>query len=418
MKDPDFVAFSKKSEIIEPLKPDEGYVGGRVSTFKVRADVRNSSQKLFYYDYTSLYASIMKFEKYPIGYPDIIENPPTTDISNYYGIVKCDVLITKDIYAPPLPYKYKGRLYFPLCYTCLKNDVRSTCMHTEKERFLRFVWWIDEVKQAVELSQATILQVHEIWHFPKSGFNIFSKFIDYFSTQKTNYSGYPDHVLTPEDKKEYINKFHEAGIELNPNILELGKNDAMRSSMKLFPNAIYGKFGMKQNHNQKKMCYTKKEFHDIFFSDKYEVLNIQILAPNSVVHVEYKLVDEVFNSKISDVNIIVALATTAMGRMKLNLEITKLGDQICYCDTDSIIFLSGTHMPQLGDFIGDFKDETSSDDVIEVFESLGPKNYILSYRSGKTKLVAKGFTLNSKALDILNKSFIHKLINSFVGKKG
>ena len=192
----------------------------------------------------------------------------------------------------------------------------------------------------------------------------------------------------------------------------------MRNTMKLFPNSLYGKFGMKQNHNQQKLCYTKKEFQKIIFSDKYEVLGIQIIAKDAVVHIEYKLRDEVLNSNISDVNIIVAMATTSMARKKLNLEIFKLKDQICYVDTDSLIFLSGDYLPVLGDFIGDFKNETPIHDEILVFESLGPKNYVISYKSGKLKLVAKGFTLDSSALGVLNKSSIHKLINSFLTKKG
>ena len=120
------------------------------------------------------------------------------------------------------------------------------------------------------------------------------------------------------------------------------------------------------------------------------------MAPNSIVHVEYKLTDEVFHGNTSDVNIIIALATTAMGQMKLNLKIHKLGHQICFCDTDSLIFLSGDYMSKLGDMIGDFKDETSCNDKIEVFESLGPKKIDMEMLNSMKSIKEKIFIITRK----------------------
>ena len=45
-----------------------------------------------YIDFTSLYPSVQKFEKYPIGHPIKITDNFNTDISQYFGVIKCKIL--------------------------------------------------------------------------------------------------------------------------------------------------------------------------------------------------------------------------------------------------------------------------------------------------------------------------------------
>lgn len=53
-----------------------------------------------------------------------------------------------------------------------------------------------------------------------------------------------------------------------------------------------------------------------------------------------------------------------------------------YADTDSIIFTttSGEWEPELGDYIGDLKNEVP-DNKIELFVTGGPKNYAYTLRN-------------------------------------
>lgn len=68
-------------------------------------------------------------------------------------------------------------------------------------------------------------------------------------------------------------------------------------------------------------------------------------------------------------NIFIAAFTTAYARLKLYTEVEKLGRDVLYHDTDSIIYAStGFNDPPLGCFLGEFTDELDGD-VITKFVS-------------------------------------------------
>jgi len=58
---------------------------------------------------------------------------------------------------------------------------------------------------------------------------------------------------------------------------------------------------------------------------------------------------------------------------------------VLYFDTDSVIFksLPGEEPLQLGEYLGDFKNELSKGDTITEFASGGPKNYEYQTKKGK-----------------------------------
>ncbi|GIY07618.1 DNA-directed DNA polymerase [Caerostris extrusa] len=67
--------------------------------------------------------------------------------------------------------------------------------------------------------------------------------------------------------------------------------------------------------------------------------------------------------------------TTAWARLKLYQEMDKLGVNVLYHDTDSIIYASdGMNDPPLGNFLGEFTDELEEDEIT-TFVSGGPKSY-------------------------------------------
>ena len=72
-------------------------------------------------------------------------------------------------------------------------------------------------------------------------------------------------------------------------------------------------------------------------------------------------------------NIFIACFTTAMARLKLYKELEKLGEQVLYYDTDSVIYRwkECQHYVPTGIFFGEMTDELERDPIVE-FGSAGP----------------------------------------------
>lgn len=76
-----------------------------------------------------------------------------------------------------------------------------------------------------------------------------------------------------------------------------------------------------------------------------------------------------FVAQDASTNIFLASFTTAWARLKLYDEMDKLGRDVLYHDTDSIIYSSnGNNDPPLGNFLGDFTDELNGG-LIKTFVS-------------------------------------------------
>ena len=81
------------------------------------------------------------------GHPTFIYQPPNPcDITPYFGITKCTVLLTSDLFHPVLPYRCGNKLVFPLCHTCAEENIDRPlldktwiCDHTS-ERQLTGTW--------------------------------------------------------------------------------------------------------------------------------------------------------------------------------------------------------------------------------------------------------------------------------------
>ena len=98
---------------------------------------------------------------------------------------------------------------------------------------------------------------------------------------------------------------------------------------------------------------------------------------------------------------------TTYARLKLFSALVKLDKRVLYYDTDSIIFVSDNDFrsrpeyPRLGDFLGDWTDETA-DRRIVVFLCCGAKKYALLFSDGTTECVVSGIQLTSVACEKLN----------------
>ena len=71
-----------------------------------------------------------------------------------------------------------------------------------------------------------------------------------------------------------------------------------------------------------------------------------------------------FSEQEATTNVFLAAFTTCHARLKLYEEIDRLGRDVLYMDTDSIIYKSnGNNDPELGDYLGEFTDELNGETI-------------------------------------------------------
>ena len=135
------------------------------------------------------------------------------------------------------------------------------------------------------------------------------------------------------------------------------------------------------------------EFHD---SDKYVIRYVSVLTEQRVkIHYKHQLQDDHISPNL---NIFIACFTTCHTRLKLYEALNQLQKRVLYFDTDSVIFKTslGQKKPELGDYLGNFKNELSEGDTITQFASGGPKNYGYQTKQGKQECKVRGISLNSE----------------------
>lgn len=132
--DPVLQALIASFNLQEPLNPREAFFGGRTNA--VTLYQKPQAQKMGYYDFTSLYPWVNKYGRYPTGHPIIIYNLSNQSISNYFGLAECTILPPPKLFHPVLPFRCGGKLVFPLCRSCAKEDIdkpllakASVCHH-------------------------------------------------------------------------------------------------------------------------------------------------------------------------------------------------------------------------------------------------------------------------------------------------
>ena len=117
----------------------------------------------------------------------------------------------------------------------------------------------------------------------------------------------------------------------------------------------------------------------------------------------------------------VAAYVTTQARLKLYEYLSKLGQSVLYCDTDSVIFVHKNNDPpkvKAGDYLGDLTDELEeygSHSFIEEFVSGGPTNYAFSVfcpSAGKhaTKCKVKGIILYYDNSKVVNFTVLRNMI--------
>lgn len=251
------------------------YYGGRVEVFRDRFQWRDVK----YYDFNSLYPSVMYQKEYPD--PSSLEYEPFPSknlIYEFEGVSEVTVYVSEGMDIPPLPIRYNGKLIFPVGY------MRG--------------WWNHNELRMAEKYGAKILKVHRTVYATRT-IKPFREFVEYFYTLRKKY-------------KEEGNKTYDLFT-------------------KIIMNSLYGKFGQ------------QNEYREIGFIDEergedwvFEPFGESDLG-------EWKKVDEnghVIKADAKHSILCWASYVTSWARIYLYekmMEVVKKGGKVYYCDTDSII---------------------------------------------------------------------------------
>lgn len=199
-----------------------------------------------------------KYGEYPVGHPEIMFKPLTTDISPYFGLARVTIVPPRNLYHVVLPYRCAGKLTFPLCAVCVEQQIpqpstaRSwSCSHDDTKRSLTGTWCTPELEEAIRRGYV-IKKIHEVWHFPRRSNALFTFYVNTFLKLKQEASGWPAWALTQEQKEQYVDDYarHE-GVQLDAKNIE--KNSGRRSLAKMMLNSFWGKYGQASNKIQVKV---------------------------------------------------------------------------------------------------------------------------------------------------------------------
>jgi hypothetical protein len=157
---------------------------------------------------------VLANRQFPIGHPEVI-TCEFEGIENYFGFVSCKVLPPKHLYLPVLPISIDGKLMFPLCKTCAKDQFNGICPHNDEDRSFTgtFVTW--ELFKACEKGYE-ILEIYEILHYPQQSSDLFKGYIKTWLKIKTESSGWPKDKVNEEQHQQWIQEFYDReGTKLN-----------------------------------------------------------------------------------------------------------------------------------------------------------------------------------------------------------
>jgi hypothetical protein len=257
----------------------DGYFGGRTEAFWWG---KLPGQGYTFLDVHSMYPFVMHDYRYPCKLVYFDTDPPLDTLRKHLPYLCAMADVTLETQEPIYALRTPDHILFPV------------------GRF-RTVLATGALKLA--LSRGEILHVHRLALYESA--YLFKSYVDYFYPLKAQY-------------KEQGNKIYTAIV-------------------KLFLNALYGKFG------QSKPITEEIDYPAL--GAPYRICNI---APESRVHwTEYglfgKIVREYGQENTSNTFVAIAAHVTEYARLVLWEYITKLGcERVFYCDTDSLLVQNAT----------------------------------------------------------------------------
>ena len=337
----------------------QSYTGGAVDVYiphnrksvdSLFSQIKTFFTTLYYYDVNSLYPFVMSSTAMPIGKPVAFEGNIRKIDPKAYGFFYCKITSPEYLDHPILQRRIKT-----------ENGIRTVA------GLGSWYGWIysAEMDNAVRFGyQFEILRGYEF----KMGF-IF---------------------------KDYVNKMYNLRLEYD-------KSHPMNLIAKLLMNSLYGKFGMKLENTIIEMFDTSNEIENdllkkmvntygMTIQDFIKIDNKLLTVRNSVNNCVYYNDDEVDTYHGVDVNIAIASAVTAGGRMWMSLFKNNPNFNLYYSDTDSGIVDAPLPVDMVGGGLGQFKLEY----IIKRAVFLAPKVYgfitdendkIIKIKGVKTELI-------------------------------
>ena len=164
---------------------------------------------------------------------------------------------------------------------------------------------------------------------------------------------------------------------------------------------MWGKFGERQNKPVTHSITQPAELFALLEDPVNQIHSVRICS-EAVMELTVTKNEEEYQRGFKQ-NVFIAAFTTSYARLKLYEALEKLDDRVLYYDTDSVIYKTkaGQEKLPLGDYLGEFTDETDGDPIVE-FCSGGAKNYGYLTRGGKVACKVRGFTLNYETKQVLN----------------
>jgi hypothetical protein len=272
------------------------------------------------------------------------------------------------------------------CPTCY-NERNSDCKHSDSERTITGFWTTTELKKALEKGY-TIEKIYEVQHFENKSTDLWKSYIQKFMKIKLETSPFS---CSEEDYKEKARKF---GIELE----KLEENPGLRFIAKICLNSLWGKFG--QNPKVKHSEYIDKEadFYRVILDDQIENIGLCFLNDN-MVYASYEKKDE-FVRVSFNANIFIACFTSSSARLRLYNMLEKLDRNVCYCDTDSIVYIENDETKSIvnsciGDGLGEWTDELGGNHM-DFWCCAQAKDYGYILNNGKQAGKVKGFRVTAE----------------------
>ena len=266
--------------------------------------------------------------------------------------------------------------------------IRNTeCFHTDDERMITGIWCTNEINKALEKGYK-LLCVYEVQHFENTSTDLWKGYIRNFLKIKLETSPFDC------SEEEYRTKAKSLGIELG----KLEDNPGLRFIAKLCLNSLWGKFGQVPKHRQNKYIDKEVDFYKIVLDDKIESLSLSFLN-DQTVYVSYETKDD-FVRQSYNTNIYIACFTTSWARLRLYDMIDKLGKNVCYMDTDSVVYAedeTNKHIYEkyLGDSLGEWSDELKGKHI-ELWACAQSKDYGYTLNDGTYVGKIKGFRVTAE----------------------
>ena len=343
----------------------ESYTGGAVDVYQHHNVAHNDFHenhrtKLYYYDVNSLYPAVMGKVKLPVGKPIAFEGNIRSVEPDAYGFFYCNIKTPEYLEHPILQRRIKT-----------ENGLRTIAGLGE------WTGWVNSKELDVTSKLGYRFEIIKGYKFETA--IIFDKYVEKMASIRASYP----------------------------------KSDPMNLIAKLLMNSLYGKFGMKSENTsieifdttdlkQNAQLQSTLDLYGDSLKDYVKLNQYHLLVKPSLAKTVREGDDDIFHGV--DVNVAIASAVTAGGRLYMSHFKNRYDFRLYYSDTDSIIINKELNSYFIGSEVGQLKLECTIEEAV----FLAPKAYAINTTDGQR--IVKGKGLTSEALKDFHFSDMEELL--------